>query len=249
MKIGITERGDAALDLSWEKKLQNIDGAILITKNLNDNFIEAVMRNKDKVIVHITCTGYGGTVLEPNVPEYERTRLQLFKLLMEGFDRRRVVLRIDPIIPTERGIQTLEKVCNYFVDELSSSTFKRVIERVRISVLDMYPHVRQRFADAKLPLPYGDKFTASDEQFARVDEALGRMGHMRFESCAEPRLIHAKPIGCISVSDLRLLGLQVVGEQAMGGQRKDCLCVTCKTELLENKHPCKHNCMYCYWKG
>lgn len=39
MRIGITERGDASIDYSWVDKVSNIDGAILITKNLTDKFI------------------------------------------------------------------------------------------------------------------------------------------------------------------------------------------------------------------
>lgn len=67
-KIGITEAGDAGLDLSWEDKLQNVDRAVLITKNITPEFIKLVIRNKDKLIVHTTITGYGGTIIEPNVP-------------------------------------------------------------------------------------------------------------------------------------------------------------------------------------
>lgn len=42
MKIGITEYGDAGVDFRWENKLKEIDGVILITKNLNDTFIKKV---------------------------------------------------------------------------------------------------------------------------------------------------------------------------------------------------------------
>ena len=34
MKIGITERGDAGLDLSWKEKIHEMDVSILITKNI-----------------------------------------------------------------------------------------------------------------------------------------------------------------------------------------------------------------------
>ena len=32
-KIGITEAGDAGIDRSWANRLDEVDGAILITKN------------------------------------------------------------------------------------------------------------------------------------------------------------------------------------------------------------------------
>ena len=67
-KIGITEAGEAGLDLSWVKKLDTVDGAVVITKCISPEFYDAVLANKDKLILHATFTGYGHSVLEPNVP-------------------------------------------------------------------------------------------------------------------------------------------------------------------------------------
>ena len=30
--------------------------------------------------------------------------------------------------------------------------------------------------------------------------------------------------------------------------RNGCLCLACKKEMLTQKHPCAHKCLYCYWK-
>lgn len=43
--IGITEAGDAGLDLSWVDKLHNVDGAVVITKQITDSFINAALTN------------------------------------------------------------------------------------------------------------------------------------------------------------------------------------------------------------
>lgn len=67
-KIGITEAGDAGLDLSWTSKMNQIDGAILITKCVSPDFYDAALKYKDKVIIHTTFTGFGHSVLEPFVP-------------------------------------------------------------------------------------------------------------------------------------------------------------------------------------
>lgn len=53
-KIGITEAGDAGLDLSWLDKLDAVDGAIVITKCVSPDFYDAVLSNKDKLIVYVT---------------------------------------------------------------------------------------------------------------------------------------------------------------------------------------------------
>ena len=39
-KIGITEAGDAGLDLSWEPYVDNLDGVVLVTKNITPSFHE-----------------------------------------------------------------------------------------------------------------------------------------------------------------------------------------------------------------
>lgn len=53
-KIGITEAGDAGLDLSWKEKLGTVDGAVVITKCVSPAFYNAVLANKDRLIVHAT---------------------------------------------------------------------------------------------------------------------------------------------------------------------------------------------------
>jgi DNA repair photolyase len=238
IKIGVTEAGDAGLDMSWYNKLSTVNGAILITKNLNDEFIKAVSALTN-VIVHVTCTGYGGTVLEPNVPTTAWTHGQIKKLLAV-FDANRVVLRIDPIIPTRKGLMTFERAVG-----------ETEIGRIRISVLDMYKHVQDRFTAAKLPRPYGGNFTASNERFAMLGRFLeDRFPDRVFETCAEPKL-HAKNVvmrGCVSDFDLDALHLCNSRELPIGRQRSGCLCAGYKTELLENKTRCPHGCLYCYWQ-
>jgi hypothetical protein len=48
-KIGITEAGDAGVDLSWVDKMGSVDGAVLITKCISPNFVDAAMKFKDKI--------------------------------------------------------------------------------------------------------------------------------------------------------------------------------------------------------
>ena len=246
MRIGITEMGDASIDYSWVQKLDNVDGAILITKNVTDRFIEAVLQNYNKVIVHATTTGYGGTILEPNVMPVEKTMNQLEKLMNNGFSFRKIIMRVDPIIPTEKGIVTAESVIR--------QGYGKGIRRFRISVIDMYPHVRERFKKARIKLPYGEGFSASDTAFTAVDDMCQRLYNdcagISIECCAEPKLNIPKHIGCISSVDFKVLGLPKPqeAEHTKGYQRKECLCCSCKTELLNNRYRCPNGCLYCYWK-
>lgn len=252
MKIGITERGDASLNYTWVDKLNSIDGAVLITKNVTDKFIETVLPFKDKVILHATVTGYGSTKLEPNVMSVMQSMKQLSKLVKAGFPVERIVLRVDPIIPTEKGIRIARDVIE--------TGYRQGIHRVRISVIDMYPHVRQRFEEAGIPLPYGENFSASDEQFKAVDNMLMFLiiNHfnptLNIESCAEPKLQVPTPVGCIDLKDWVDLPLEAIptifGAQfgVKSRQRTNCMCSSCKTELLNNRTRCPNGCLYCYWK-
>ena len=68
MKIGITEQGDACLDLSWTNKINLMDGAIIISKTFSPTFNENLLKYKDSIIYHATITGLGSSIIEPNVP-------------------------------------------------------------------------------------------------------------------------------------------------------------------------------------
>lgn len=255
-KIGITEAGDAGLDLSWIDKLDTVDGAIVITKNMTTGFYNAVISHKDKLIVHATVTGYGKSILEPNVPHPALELGSIAKLVDGGFPKNKVVIRVDPIIPTTKGIDTASQVVKTFMDAGFS--------RYRVSIIDMYSHVRERFKAAGLPLPYGEYgFNPCAEQVKAVDKMLLDMSvywsslgdrtdtcrMLMIESCAEPGLTNATQCGCISFYDLNLLGLHdEVFPDSYGFQRKNCLCYSGKTELLEHKKRCGHQCLYCYWK-
>ena len=104
--IGITERGDACLDRSWVEKQHLIDGLILITKRCDEEFVSFVQEKATvPYIIHATCTGYGGTVVEPNVVKKE----EIFKALKKA-DKEKVVLRIDPIFLTERGVENAIRI-------------------------------------------------------------------------------------------------------------------------------------------
>lgn len=251
-KIGITEAGDAGEDLSWVKKLNSVHGAVAITKHFSHCFQTAVLENESKLILHATVTGFGGTVLEPNVPTVSNEISAVMNLVQSGFPQEKITIRVDPIIPTGKGLETALTIIECFM--------RLQFSRFRISVIDMYPHVRNRFTAAGLPLPYGDKMFADREQMQDVDAMLleakaywQNLGNpsagLRIESCAEPWLKETIPCGCISGYDLALLGLDANDSDSQGRQRKHCLCYSGKTELLRSRHPCGHGCLYCYWKA
>jgi DNA repair photolyase len=208
--------------------------------------------------------------LEPNVPPYKHQLEQVRKLIAYGFPADQIVVRIDPIIPTAKGLALVEKI----VEEIHIH-----VPRFRISVLDNYPHVRERFQLRNIPMLYDGQFQASEAEMKQVDATLSRLKFrfpaITFEACAEPQLKQAEQIGCVCKADLQKFGLKA--RSTSKKQRATCLCVAGKTEMLErtqfqfcaiNKdtshpkdtespctkcdngttHGCPNACMYCYWK-
>lgn len=255
-QIGITETYDPCFVPDWETKL--LDANIVISKELNDEMVEKLLLVKDRVVFHHTVTGQGGTVLEPNIrtPEHEFEQFQ--KLLGRGFPFERYVLRLDPIIlwskETQDNVLKVLELWNSFAERCRNSI------RCRISVVDLYPHVRKRLDDAGFKVFY-DTFTAPDAVFRRVEKLLipysvtsEHPGFM-FECCAETKLqpptVFSR-VGCASRVDLERLGFAEASMSEYGNpeqkQRSACQCFAKKQILGVKPGRCPHGCLYCFWK-
>ena len=235
IKIGVTERGDAGLDFSWLRTHKNYSGVILITKHLSNLFIEEAA--KVNCIVHATITGHGNTIYEPSTPSFLISKI-MFEKLVNVLGPERVVLRIDPIIPDERGPAIAINVYQQLHVNFSKKT------RVRISFLDNYPHVKERFVNAGLkPLDY--YFHAPIELRKKIAAYFPDA-----EICGEPGF---DCIGCVSNKDLEILKIRTDSVESYDKaekslQREECQCLGYKTEMLKNKSMCRLRCIYCYWK-
>ena len=248
MKIGVTERGDPSLDKTWYEKLMQCDGGIIITKNLNVTLQDKILSHSRPITIHATCTGWGGSKMEPNVPEPEDQLDNVEFILERGFPEERMVIRIDPIIPTEEGLKRARRV----LELLERSGLSNL--RVRVSVYDEYKH-----AAARLPEPiYGGAFSPPKEMLQEVVKLLKSFDR-EYEICAEPYLAACghpfKIQGCVSVVDLKRMGLEQKEHPLTDAeftinpqQRSGCKCLGVKQELLSTRGRCEHKCLYCYWK-
>jgi hypothetical protein len=243
--IGITERGDAGKDLSWSAKMSTVDGAILITKNVDNPVFIAEVAKHNNVIVHATITGHGDSILEANVSPPAKTIEAITSLmLVQPVDR--IVLRVDPIIPTERGINTAIGVIRSFAERYAA------IRRVRFSFMDLYPHVKGRFVGAGVQVPW-ETFHSPPHMQQEAINALSSLATeygLIVESCGEgsTSIPSDWKVGCVSARDYDILGIQLPQSQMFGGQRKNCLCLGSKKELLTSRSQCPNHCLYCYWR-
>lgn len=242
--IGITERGDAALDLSWKDWVfAQKRPAILISKDPSKLYAEMSEMSAGRgfqpnVIVHCTITGFGGTKIEPNVPPVN-VSLEGYRKFIDMLGTDRVVLRCDPVIPTKKCV----------VFAASNVMSKAFNTRIRFSFLDMYSHVKQRFLDAGVDV---GKLGIESGIHAGLDERLKLVELMKryipspqlLSACGEPG-IQSEP--CVSKRDCDILGVELMPPSH--SQRLACRCAANKTELLKTRGQCNHGCLYCYWKN
>lgn len=258
--IGFTENGDPSFDNSWTAKIPLTDGIVVVTKNLTKRLMNDLLNNKDHVILHCSCTGWGTSVIEPNAPHYTTQLDNLKQLIDLGFPRNRTVLRIDPIIPTPNGLCAVRYVLDYAIKTGIILTTNNDI-RIRISVMDEYKHVKARLAKLGYGPFYDNSFYAPRYMLNSVvklcSEYHDKYG-LVFETCAETLLSSMnksvfKCTGCLSKTDLDILGVPVTTDRENNQHRSGCHCLADKTEVLSNnpngnKHRCPMQCVYCYWK-
>lgn len=238
-QVGITETGEIAFNLDAFDNLRKAN--IIITKRLTDGLIDKLLEHKDKCILHLTVTGMGGSKLEPFVPNVSEIKKKFDELLFRGFPVKQVVLRIDPIIPTSKGVQTALKVIKTFKDS--------GIKRIRWSSIDMYEHVKDRFRKNGINPPF-ETFHANKVKINAlysILESICYINDFELESCGEPGF---DPSPCISVKDLEILGLEnEINLFGKSEQRDGCSCPSNKVQLIRKKpERCKNLCMYCFWK-
>jgi len=230
--IGITERGDPVFDFNWLPWVKDGNPAIIVTKNpvaLYDILMRIKDSQKFNIIVHATITGFGSiSPIEPNVPAMWQS-LDGYKKLCEYYSENRVVLRIDPVVPTDEGIKTAK-----FVLEKAR---KIANTRVRVSFIDQYPHVIERLAKFDISLPW----TSFHAPYELRKNAWSQLGEP--EICGEPDF---KCTGCVSEIDCKILNVEPI--DVSKGQRQYCACLANKKELLTSRKQCAHNCIYCYWR-
>lgn len=240
-RVGVTESSEVAFNLECFDNLYAAN--IIISKRLTDKLINKLVENSNKIVFHCCVTGMGGSRIEPFVPKTEETYKKLVELLEKGFPISHIVLRVDPIVPTEKGIETALGVITAFSG--------LGIKRLRFSFLDNYKHVKKRFKEEGIKELYGGEFHAPlelrKEYAAKIEEVAHDGGFESVEACGEPGI---ESISCLSQRDIDILGLtDKITIEGSAEQRDSCGCPANKTEILKVKpHRCEHNCLYCYWR-
>lgn len=234
-KFFVTERGEIAHQLNYAisgfiMAARTGDALLAITKCINNEKLQQFLVDMKKcTIVHATITGFGGSFVEPGVCSPPEAVEGIYNLIHMGFPASQIVLRVDPIIPTQRGIETAMKVIDMCPEP---------VRRIRFSFIDGY-------AGIKDTLPWKTFHAPKEFQDMAVREILKHAGDRVVEACGEPQLSMNQ--GCISNMDYDILGLPRPINVGFKGQRKGCMCIGTKTELLVKPDKCPNGCIYCYY--
>ena len=231
--------------MSWRSKTDRVDGLILITKNITDRvFLKTVMKYKHKVIVHASITTLGGSYIEKSVAPWEES-IHVLNEFFKIFPIDQLVLRVDPIIPTDKVLKKVEQLIE-----------RSLVKRIRFSFIDNYKHIIKR----GLVLPW----TSFHPPIELVENTVNLMKDFenkgyQIECCAEnyPAIIppYWSACGCVSTRDLDILKIEYDYKDnsllQTSKQRKSCNCLSIKTELINLKTDpvrCTNGCLYCYWR-
>ena len=273
-RIATTETYDPTLCIDeWINHSNDYDFLLYITKVLNLRIIEILTdenspwayMNKPSVL-HLTVTGWGGTELEPGVCYPTEMFLKIKDLIEAGYPKERIVLRIDPIIPTWEGCSKL-----YYMADMGLAWG---ITRFRSSVMQLYKHSAERLQNTsywdEINSVYKSNFwpdvsillkgmTFTERISSTINtlrkDALEEWGitDISFESCATKLLIDCgfENRGCMSDKDLLLNGLDSnTLNVPQGNQRTSCMCLM-KHQLIPGGYKrgrCPNRCAYCYLK-
>lgn len=106
--LGCVEIGNSVCSFSDGKVLENT-GVPSTTKDR-----KKMISVGGKITFWTTTSGYGGTFLElPDVLPYKQHLDAVKKLCDEGFPKEHVVVNVEPVIPTKKGIELAKNVVRY----------------------------------------------------------------------------------------------------------------------------------------
>lgn len=132
-----------------KQKLTEIN--IIHTKNITEEFAEFILKNKNRIFLHVCINGMGATQLEPNIPSVKKMFEMLKYLISKGFRQQQLLVVIDPILPNDNGLNALRLLLRIFTE------FKSLrLRTVRFRVLQY-----SNFEDSKI------KLNSNQKQFLR----------------------------------------------------------------------------------
>jgi hypothetical protein len=191
-------------------------------------------------------------LLEPNLPPLQ-TRMSQLAIMSERFGPRTINWRFDPICFYQEGVQSPSDNLNDF-ESLAAQAARCGIRRCITSFRDDYRKIRRR--TGQLPgFAFRDPSLETQKATILRMEKLLAAKQIDLQVCCESKLLAHLPStstvtgsACIP-NDLlmRLFGGSVSLKKDSGQRRQlGCGCFASMDIGLYDRHPCYHNCLFCY---
>ena len=215
----------------WTKNPANL----IKLKELRDT-----LEGYDQIYLHLSITGMGGTVLEPNIPEWKEVVKLLQELIKFVKGAKRFSWRFDPVVYLEKNG---EEFTNYPVfSEILPYMAELGITVCRTSFLSPYKKVIKRLGIAGFKI-----VSISQERIKEIFDELSQKGRDYGVTLLYCSMDDFEVSSCI---DGRLLtelhpAKKVCDLKKDKGQRARCGC----TESLDigwYSMKCLNGCLYCY---
>ncbi len=216
-------------------------------KNLlkNKHSIKTLLKKYKNPFFLFTVTGFGGTKIEPLIPNYKQALKQL-KMLVEEYGSKRIFLRFDPIMFFyDNGVLKSNLV---FFEEIVGFSSEQNIKRIIFSFVQYYPKVKKRLAYEKINYydpPEKEKLKVA-KRLLRISQNYG----IKLYSCAQDFLLKVKGIyksKCIDAEYLSRIHPDKISlkHKKDKGQREECGC-SYSRDIGMYKMSCPIPCLYCY---
>jgi hypothetical protein len=200
------------------------------------------------VLVHLTITGLGGTVLEPRAPSWRDALAEVRPLIAQlGGEPRRVLWRFDPLLPGRSSPETFARLAA----SMAGLGVRRCITSF-LSSMSLKGSLLPQYARCGLaPSPLAEKI----EWAGRLAERAKAEG-VELRLCCQPKVVEGLggavgEAACIDGEmasalhpECRILG---VGKDP--SQRRNCRCAPSLDIGDYAAHACRTGCGYCYSKA
>ncbi len=215
----------------WTKNPQNM---------ITAGKLKEVLSSYSQLYVHLTITGLGNTILEPNIPEWENTVKMLPDLVDMVKDPERIIWRFDPLIEAEiKGTQ----ISNYDLFPVIAKQIKdHGIAKCKTSWVEPYKKVIRRLDKKHIKLSILSK-EERQVQAEELEKHAAKLG-IKVSYCSMEGFSRSNCIDGELFNRLHSEGL-LCSEKRAKGQRKLCGC----SESLDigwYSLKCDNGCLYCY---
>lgn len=223
---------------------ERVHTIVIWTKNpqamLSNERLCSTLARYRQLYVHLTITGFGGSVLEPHIPPWQDVVGMLAQLVVFTGDARRISWRFDPIIRVEVN-GTLFSNIDLFAP-LAEAVGEAGIAFCRTSWVEPYAKVQRRLARRGITLQLHSP--EERREHARELTRIAASHGMGIHFCAVADFPRSRCIDGELLSRLHPDGLNCSPARAKG-QRPLCGC-TQSIDIGWYSQKCLHGCLYCY---